>query len=66
MADNENLVLEILRTLHADVGDVKNKLVVLRHKAREGLSRVDVRLGFVEQALASMPSVSASGCYLQP
>jgi hypothetical protein len=56
MADNENL------------GDVKNKLVVLRHETREGLSRVGVRLrlGFVEQALASMRSVSTSGCHFQP
>jgi hypothetical protein len=66
MADTENLILEILRALRADIGEVKNELVVLRNETREGLSRVDVRLGFVEQALASMRSVSTSGCHFQP
>jgi len=60
MTDPENLVLEILRVLRTEIGDVKNELISLRNETREGLNRIDVRLGFVEQALASMLGVSAS------
>ena len=49
----ENLVLEIRRQL-------RNDMTVLRSEVRDGFNRVDVRLGLVEQALASMLAVSAS------
>jgi hypothetical protein len=49
----ENLVIETLRKLQGEMVD-------MRREIRDGLNRVDVRLGFIEQALASLLSVSAS------
>jgi hypothetical protein len=49
----ENLAIEILRRLQGDMSD-------MRREMRDGLNRMDVRLGPIEQALASMVSVSAS------
>jgi len=54
MTENtENLVLEILRRMQGD-------MVAMRTELRDGLNRVEVRLGLVEQGLASLLSVSAS------
>jgi hypothetical protein len=48
MTENtENLVLEILRQMRGDMAG-------LRTNMRDGFNRVEVRLGFVEQALTSM------------
>ncbi len=48
MADNiENLVLEILRQLRGDITSLRNEV-------REGFNRVEIRLGNVEQSLASI------------
>jgi hypothetical protein len=49
----ENLVLEILRQM-------RNEVTSLRNETRDGLSRVELRLGLVEQALSGLLSVSAS------
>lgn len=51
--DTDNLTLQILRELRNDIS-------TLRTEVRDGLNRVDVRLGSVEQSLASMLGVSAS------
>ncbi len=54
MADNtENLVLEILRQLRGDITSLRNEM-------RDGFNRVEIRLGYVEQSLASDLAVSAS------
>ena len=54
MTDNtENLVLEILRQLRGDITS-------LRSEMRDGFNRVEVRLGYVEQSLASDLAISAS------
>lgn len=54
MTDNtENLTLQILREL-------RNDITTLHTEMRDGFNRVDVRLGAVEQSLASMLGVSAS------
>jgi len=54
MGENtENLVLEILRQLRSDV-------TALRNETREGVNRLELRLGFVEQSLASLLALSAS------
>ena len=54
MAENtDKLVLEILHELRNDITD-------LREETRDGFNRVELRLGLVEQGLASMLSVSAS------
>ena len=54
MADNtENLVLEILRQLRGDITSLRNEV-------RDGFNRVEIRLGYVEQSLASDLAVSAS------
>jgi hypothetical protein len=53
MADNtENLVLEILRQLRGDITSLRNEV-------RDGFNRVEIRLGYVEQTLASDLAVSA-------
>ena len=49
----ENLVLEILRQLRGDV-------TALRNETREGINRLELRLGVVEQSLASLLALSAS------
>jgi hypothetical protein len=49
----ENLVIETLRQLQGEMSD-------MRREMRDGLNRMDVRLGLIEQTLASMLSVSAS------
>ena len=49
----DNLVLELLRQL-------RNDMAGMRTEVRDGFNRMDVRLGLVEQALASMLAVSAS------
>jgi len=54
MTDNtENLVLEILRQLRGDMASMRSEM-------RDGFNRLDIRLGFVEQALAGMLAVSAA------
>ncbi len=54
MAENtENLVLEILRLMRGDMAE-------LRSEMRDGFNRLEVRLGFVEQALTGMMAVPAS------
>ncbi len=54
MADNtENLVLEILRQLRGDITSLRNEV-------RDGFNRVEIRLGYVGQTLASDLAVSAS------
>ncbi len=49
----ENLVLELLRQMRGDITS-------LRNETRDGLARVEIRLGLVEQGLAGLLSVSAS------
>ena len=57
MTENtENLVLEILRQM-------RNDMTTMRNEMRDGFNRIEVRLGFVEQALASMLGISASTSY---
>jgi hypothetical protein len=54
MTDNtENLVLEILRQIRGDITSLRNEM-------RDGFNRVEIRLGYVEQSLASDLAVSAS------
>jgi len=53
MSDTDNLVLEILRQMRGDTLDLRNEV-------RDGFNRIELRLGLVEQALASLLSVSAS------
>jgi len=54
MTENtENLVLDILRQIRSDMTDIRNEM-------RDGFNRIEVRLGPVEQTLASMLGVSAS------
>jgi hypothetical protein len=57
MTENtEKLVLEILRQM-------RNDMTTMRNEMCDGFNRIEVRLGFVEQALASMLGVSASTLY---
>lgn len=49
----ENLVLEILRQMRSEITS-------LRNETRDGLARIELRLGLVEQALAGLLAVSAS------
>ena len=49
----ENLMLELLRQMRGDITS-------LRNETRDGLARVEIRLGLVEQGLAGLLSVSAS------
>lgn len=52
MTENtENLVLEILRQLRNDMTDLRNEV-------RDGFNRVELRLGLVEQGLASLSAFS--------
>jgi hypothetical protein len=54
MADTtDSLILEILRQLRGD-------MTAMRSEMREGLNRLDVRMGLIEQALGGMLSVSPS------
>ncbi len=49
----ENLVLEILRQMRGEITS-------LRNETRDGLARIEIRLGLVEQGLAGLLGVSAS------
>jgi len=49
----ENLVLEIMRQMRGDITSLRNEM-------RDGLGRIELRLGLVEQALAGLLGVSAS------
>ncbi|MGH8567204.1 MAG: hypothetical protein ACREXU_04100 [Gammaproteobacteria bacterium] len=49
----ENLVLEILRQMRSEITS-------LRNETRDGLGRIELRLGLVEQALAGLLAVSVS------
>ncbi len=49
----ENLVLEIMRQMRGDITSLRNEI-------RDGLGRIELRLGLVEQALAGLLGVSAS------
>ena len=54
MADStEKLVLELLRQMRGDA-------VALRDEMREGFHRVEVRLGVLEQSMASILALSAT------
>lgn len=54
MADpTEHLVLELLRQMRADS-------VALRDEMRDSFHRVEVRLGVLEQSMASILALSAS------
>jgi hypothetical protein len=61
MTDNtENLVLELLRQMRADATGLENEFKALRSEMRDGFNRVEVRLGVLEQGIASMLALSAS------
>ncbi len=61
MTDNtENLVLELLRQMRADASHLENEFKALRNEMRDGFNRVDVRLGVLEQGIASILALSAS------
>jgi hypothetical protein len=49
----ENLVIELLRRLHGEMAG-------MRTETRERLDRVELRLGVIEQSLASLLGMSAS------
>jgi hypothetical protein len=54
MADpTDNLVLELLRQMRNDMND-------FRTEVRDSLHRVEIRLGVLEQGMASMLALSAS------
>ncbi len=54
MADpTDNLVLELLRQMRNDMND-------FRTEVRDSLHRVEIRLGVLEQGIASMLALSAS------
>ena len=53
MVGRKNLMLELLRQMRGDITS-------LRNETRDGLARVEIRLGLVEQGLAGLLSVSAS------
>jgi hypothetical protein len=58
--NTENLVLELLRKMRADGDALRNDVKSLRDEMREGLNRVEVRLGVVEQGIAGILALSAS------
>lgn len=61
MADQaENLVLELLRQLRAESTTLRNEVRSVRDEMRDGFSRVEVRLGVLEQGMASLLALSAS------
>jgi len=51
--DTDNLVLELLRQMCADAAE-------FRIEVRDSLHRVEVRLGVLDQGMASMLALSAS------
>lgn len=53
MSADNNLVLEHLRALRSDV-------TTFRDEMRDGLNRIELRLGMVEHGLADLLHVSAS------
>lgn len=61
MADQaENLVLELLRQLRAESTTLRNEVRSVREEMRDGFNRVEVRLGVLEQGMASLLALSAS------
>lgn len=61
MADQaENLVVELLRQLRAESTTLRNEVRSVREEMRDGFNRVEVRLGVLEQGMASLLALSAS------
>lgn len=61
MADQaENLGLELLRQLRAESTTLRNEVRSVREEMRDGFNRVEVRLGVLEQGMASLLALSAS------
>lgn len=61
MADQaEDPVLELLRQLRAESTTLRNEVRSVREEMRDGFNRVEVRLGVLEQGMASLLALSAS------
>ncbi len=61
MADQaENLGSELLRQLRAESTTLRNEVRSVRQEIRDGFNRVEVRLGVLEQGMASLLALSAS------